>query len=206
MENKLKAIILGTGPSLLSQADDIKRLQQAGFKVFGINNTFINFNLDYWIACDPSWHEIYSPVDFSKMNVETKPPCGQYHWDSFIAGKHGYIHIKGEWRDGLSTSWDCIHYGHSSGYQALNLAVLHGAKEIYLCGYDMNYKGLKRHYFDGLSEKDGEYPETLRKYSKFDGLIKCYETIANQEGLPPIYNCTKDSSLTCFPFRDIGDL
>lgn len=192
----MKAIILGTGPSLEKQKPEILRLKNNGFKLFGVNLTYRDFPLDVLICCDPQFHNYYGKIegDFD-----------HWHWDKSICQRHGYKYIEGRWGDGLSVDPSYIHYGHSSAYQALNLAVHYGAEEIYLCGYDMNYDGF-RHYFTGVSEIPGEYPEQLRKYSTFDGLIKCYETISNQEGLPPIYNCTLDSAMTCFPFKDIKEL
>ena len=186
------AIIIGTGPSL--DVETVKEAQSRGALLFGVNNTFNDFDLDVWIACDPSWHKIYSPVvgRFHK-----------WHWDKSICEKNSYQHIEGRWGDGLSLSPEFIHYGHSSGYQALNLAVLYGCNPIFLVGYDMHYRGASRHYFNGLSNDSGEYPQQLRKFSKFDGLIKCYETIANQKGLPDIINCTIGSALTCFPFKEL---
>lgn len=197
MEAKgLKAVVLGTGPSLKCEKPDIERLKACGYKLFGVNNTFNDFDLDVWIACDEGWHDEYSPVvgDFDK-----------WHWNQSVCEKYGYKHIEGRWGDGLSTDKNYIHYGHSSGYQALNLALHYGADEIFLCGYDMRYQG-SRHYFSGLSEKEGEYPKRLRKHSTFDGLIKQYETIPKANPNLNIYNCTKSSALTCFPFVDIGGL
>ena len=184
------AVILGTGPSLADQAEAIRA---SGAALFGINNTFADFNLDAWIACDPAWHQLFSPIsgDFAK-----------WHWDKPLCERYGYEYIEGRWGDGLSTDPAYIHYNHSSGAQALNLAVLYGCSPIYLAGYDMRYTE-KRHYFDGLSDKSGEYPTLLRKYSTFDGLIGCYEKIAAQGGLPPIINLTHDSALRCFPFGQL---
>lgn len=192
----VRAVILGTGPSLSRQKPHIERMQRGGAKIFGVNNTFNDFDLDCWIACDPQWHDEYSPVvgGFDK-----------WHWDRGVCDEYHYKYIEGRWGDGLSTDKSYIHYGHSSGYQALNLAFHYGAKEVFLCGYDMRYEG-SRHYFEGLSETDGEYPEKLRKYSSFDGLIKQYETIPKVNPDLKIYNCTKDSALTCFPFIDVSDL
>ena len=165
-----------------------------GAVLFGVNNTFNDFLLDVWIACDPLWHDMYSPVagDFHR-----------WHWDREICEKYGYHYIEGRWGDGLSTNPEYIHYGHSSGYQALNLAVHYGCNPIFFVGYDMHYRGDKRHYFSGLSDENGEYPQHLRKFSTFDGLIKCYETIAEQKGLPEIYNATPGSALTCFESVDL---
>lgn len=160
-----------------------------------MNNTFNDFDLDVWIACDPQWHAGFSPVhgDFDK-----------WHWSPAICKKYGYQYIEGRWGPGLSVDQSFIHYGHSSSYQALNLAVLYGCGPIYLAGFDMNYEaGKPRHYFNGLSDVGGEYPQDLRKWSTFDGLIKGFETIGAQRGLPMIYNATQGSQLRCFPFKEL---
>jgi len=188
-------VVIGTGPSLDLQA--VKESQKRGAVLFGINNTFKDFDLDVWIACDPQWHDHYSPVkgDFHK-----------WHWDKQICETYGYQYIPGKWGegpnrcDGLSLDPNYIAYGHSSGFQALNLALHYGCDPIFLVGYDMHYQG-KRHYFETLSDKAGEYPEKLRKYSTFDGLITCYEQVAKQ-GLN-IINTTKDSALKCFKFDSL---
>lgn len=195
------AIIIGTGPSL--DISSVRRAQENGAKLFGINNTFNDFDLDCWIACDPAWHDVYSPVVLD---------CDQWHWDKNICEQHNYYYIEGRWGEGLSTDPAYIHYGHSSAFQALNLALHYGCSPLLLVGFDMRYGEGERHYFSGLSGEDGEYPERLRKFSDFDkphvttgnpkdyGLFQYYQTVADQKGLPPIINCTPNSALTCFEF------
>jgi len=200
-----KCVVLGTGPSLAKQRDRILELHAKGeIKIFGVNNTFADFPVDVWIACDPSWHQHYGQVvgDFDK-----------WHWDAEICQKYGYRHIEGLWRDGISLDPQYIHFGHSSGFQALNLAYHYGHRDIYLAGYDMHYNG-PRHYFDGLSDQAGEYPAPLRKFSKFDkprvekgrckeySLFQYYESVAEQNPCN-IYNMTADSALKCFEFKDL---
>jgi hypothetical protein len=204
------AIIIGTGPSLASQAAGVLRLKAAGARLFGVNNTHQDFPLDAWIACDPAWHRHYGQVrgDFDK-----------WHWDKGICQRYGYRYIKGlrnpdgsvlEGR-GLSLDPNCITLGHSSGWQALNLAVLYGCSPILLVGYDMTYRdGEPRHYFGDLSDVDGEYPQPLRKYSLFDkpngtGLLHDYRDIAQQPGLPPIINCTPRSAMRWFPMGELAE-
>ena len=143
------AVILGTGPSLADQAEAIRN---SGFKLFGINNTFNDFDLDVWIACDPTWHEVYSPIEGN---------FDKWHWDKGICQRYCYNYIEGRWGDGpnkcsgLSHDPSYIAYGHSSGFQALGLAVHYGCDPIYLAGYDMNYDSDNRHYFTDLSDKGG---------------------------------------------------
>jgi hypothetical protein len=202
-ENR-EAIVIGTGPGLLPVAD-LVREQKGKRLLFGINNTHQDFPLDVWIACDPAWHSHYGKVegDFDK-----------WHWDEAICNQHGYRHIPGKWLDGLSTDPSCISYGHSSGWQAINLAVHYGVSRILLVGFDMTYrKDEPRHYFDGLSDEGGEYPEPLRKASKFDkgmndGLLWDYRHIAKQcerGEIPSIINCTPGSAMKWFPIRHLSD-
>ena len=186
------AIVIGTGPSL--DIEQVKRAQKNGAVLFGVNNTFNDFDLQVWIACDPAWHAVYSPIS---------GPFHKWHWEKSICENFGYNFIKGRWGDGLSLDKTYIHFGHSSGYQALGLAVHYGCNPIFLAGYDMRYTETTRHYFDGLSDERGEYPEQLRKFSKFDGLIRQYETIPKQSGLPEIYNATPNSALRCFEFANL---
>ena len=202
-------IIIGTGPSLLQQIDHIQGLQRYGrAKLYGINNTYRDFDLDTWIACDPAWHKYFGQVYGTFRKV---------HWDKEICTRNNYEHIPGEWLPGLSLNPETISFGHSSGWQALNLAA-HDCRpgdRILLCGYDMTYRtGEARHYFGDLSEDVGEYPKPLRKWSKFDkgfndGLLWDYRHIAKQVEageVAPIYNCTLDSAMRWFPFYDLEHL
>lgn len=199
------AIILGTGPSLSGVADEVRQLKADGkVMLFGINNTYQDFNLDSWIACDPKWHEHYGQIngDFDK-----------WHWDLNVCQKYGYKYIQGIWLDGLSTDPDYLSLGHASGWQALNLAVHYGCDPILLVGHDMRYpENAPRHYFN-LSDVIGEYPAGLRKYSEFlkpdgSGLLTNYAHIADQckrGEVPAIHNCTAGSAMTCFPMGKLAD-
>jgi len=198
-------VVIGTGPSLSDVADELRQLKAAGrVKLFGINNTYKDFDLDVWIACDPTWHAHYGQVcgDFDK-----------WHWDAEICHKYGYEFVSGVWLDGLSLDKTKLSLGHSSGWQALQLAVHYGCDKILLVGYDMTYReGESRHYFS-LSDVKGEYPEPLRKWSLFDkpdktGLLYNYKHIADQcerGELPPIINCTPRSAMHWFPIMPLTE-
>ena len=213
-----KGLIVGTGPSL---ADVLHLIPDFDGLIFGPNNTCGHLPIDVWLACDPAWHELYSPItgDFDK-----------WHWDKAICKKHGYRHVEGVWMvDGKAYPRDeyltppapCgglwmqdnsrISLNHCSTAQLLNLAAnQYECSEIVLIGHDFHYNGEKRHYFTGLSDKDGEYPQRIRKHSEFskpDGndLMAVYKRIADQDGLPPIYNATEGSALAWFPQRKLQD-
>lgn len=196
-------VILGTGPSLTQSADSVRKLQSEGALIFGPNNTFRDFDLDVWLACDPLWHEVYGNVT---------GPFDKWHWSRDICHTGGYRFIEGVWVDGL---WlkdrTRISLNHCSGAQLLNLAVHYDCDPILLVGHDFHYDGPKRHYFDDLSDVPGEYPLKLRKWSEFDkrgrgdDLLAVYKRIADQKGRPEIINCTPNSRLPWFPMRGLND-
>ena len=205
-------IVIGTGPSLANDIELIRQLKADDRVIlFGINNTFSDFKLDAWIACDPAWHDLYGRIggDFDK-----------WHWSSAICKKYDYRYIEGRWVNGVSpVGADWISLNHGSGPQALNLATsIYCCDLVLLVGHDMTYRpGQRRHYFD-ISDIPGEYPQALRKWSHFekpkreggahpdgDGILYNYKWIAEQKDLPPIINCTPGSAMTWFPIRPLAD-
>lgn len=192
----MKALIIGTGYSLKSQLDLIPKFDGM---LFGPNNTYQDFPLNVWLACDPQWNFYHGQVrgDFDK-----------WHWDKDICAAFGYEYIEGVWCDGL---WlkdrTKISLNHGSAPQLINLACHYGLSEIVLVGHDFHYDAPQRHYFDTVSDKPGEYPEPLRKHSKFikdngqDDLLAVYGRIAKSiEGTGiRIVNATPGSKLTHFP-------
>lgn len=89
-----------------------------------------------------------------------------------------------------------IHYGipggGNSGFQAINLAYMLGAKTIILLGFDM----FGVHYF-------GDHPDKLVKQSPYKDFIKSFETITKDV---EIINCSRQTALNCFPKKYIKDL
>lgn len=86
-----------------------------------------------------------------------------------------------------------IHYGGNSGFQAINLALLFGARRILLVGFNMDNSG---HFF-------GAHPKPLRNtdHSRHVGLFR-YAA----QNLPPnvaILNATPHSALVGFPRVDL---
>lgn len=199
----MRAIIAGTGPSLTAEA--IAQINLSRLPVFGCNNTYQVLHLRALLACNPEWWDYYYPRD-AQLRLGT---FGKWTWDKPTADKYGLARIRGEWGDGLSTNPDVIHYGHSSGYQLINLALHHGVTEFVLIGYNLRYpegySGFKqvaggdRHYF-------GEYPQALQHWTKFNmgangelnGLLNCYRTINPDDYGIRIINCSPGSALDFF--------
>jgi hypothetical protein len=217
----MRALILGTGPSL---SDIAHLIPEFDGLVFGCNNTFWDFPVDVWLACDPKWHALYSPVlgDFD---------C--WHWSPEVCEKYGYKYVEGVWMvDGVAYPRDqfttppgpCgglwlkdktrISLNHCSGAQLLNLACnQYEVEEVILVGHDFKYEpGKPRHYFTGLSDVDGEYAPELRKTSEFrkphdpDDLMSVYKRISETPGLQTrIINCTPDTALPWFEMGNLED-
>jgi hypothetical protein len=181
-------------------------------RVFAMNNTFEDYKgaIDVFTACDPAWWTHYGERLNEHKYQSSQGSFEAWHWDEHTCKRWGLYHVPGKWGDGLSLDPSYIHYGHSSSYQLLNLAVLYGCTRILLLGFDMSYpRGKPRHYFNSLSEHDGEYPAALRKWSSFTGLLACFKTIAEQaEKLRTfeIINCTPMTAMSWFPIRRLEDI
>lgn len=204
------AVVLGTGPSLAGQIEQLIALRAAGrCRLIGMNATFQHFpTLDVFTACNIEWWD-YCGSEFTLWRSVAR--CDAWHWDRVCAQRWGLNWIEGRWGNGLSTDPTYIHLGHSSGVQALNLAVLYGCDPILLCGYEMTETaGQPRHYFTDQSDVPGEYPMPLRHYAKcsngHEGLLPIYREIAAQTGLPRIVNCTPGGKLDCLPRAPLAEM
>lgn len=98
---------------------------------------------------------------------------------------------------GVSTDAATLHTGSNSGFQALNLAILGGAKRVALVGYDMG----GRHWF-------GDHPGHLNRASPYATFRQAFEDAAPQiaELGVEVFNCSPCSLLTCWPRADLRDL
>lgn len=197
----MKAIIIGTGPSLTP--DVIARANDSGLPLFGCNNTYQACNLTALLACNPEWWAHYWPRDARLRSGG----FDKWTWHAETAQHYGLRHIRGEWGDGLSTNPEVIHYGHSSGYQLINLAYHYGVREMILMGYDLRYPpGYNREQRDpgGARHFFGEYPRELEHWPRvgpngeMSGLLDCYRTIKPAEYGLRIVNATPGSALDFF--------
>lgn len=94
---------------------------------------------------------------------------------------------------GLSLESGTLLTGRNSGYQALNLAVLAGAKRVVLLGFDMCFKGGKSHWF-------GDHP-IANVEADFRNYAKAFRTTLPQlerVGVE-VLNCSPISLIDAFP-------
>ena len=96
---------------------------------------------------------------------------------------------------------DCVHFGGNSGYQAMNLAYLWGAKRLVLLGFDCKKVGGKDHWF-------GQHPKGLTQVQPYEIWQKHFEQMAKEfaDLGVEVINCSPDSALTCFKTAAIESL
>lgn len=96
---------------------------------------------------------------------------------------------------GLEEAKDALCHGNNSGYAAINLAYLMGAKKIVLLGYDMHNDGARSHYHEGYpvpATGDNIYRDQfIPGFGILAGLLK--------EKKVEVYNASLKSSLTVWP-------
>jgi hypothetical protein len=110
------------------------------------------------------------------------------------AARWGLRLVHSAQRAGLSFDPALIHQGGNSGFQALNLAVLFGARRILLIGFDLQPTGGRSHFF-------GDHPGALNQQIPFGSFRAAFEAAAPQlaEAGIVVVNCSRATALTCFP-------
>lgn len=119
----------------------------------------------------------------AKVTIEN---TGALIGDPEVFMLHNYDH------EGLSERPNGLHTGSNGGYQAVNIAVLAGAKRILLLGYDMRFAGGRSHWHAGHPVKvdEGAYTKYARNFNTMLPVLK-------KRGVEVI-NCTPGSAITAF--------
>lgn len=158
------------------------------------------------------WAEVLYSCDAAWWNVHKGAPgfagerwsChgGNAHNDkAAVAKAYGVRLVAGAAGDGegFSTDPGVIHFGHNSGFQACNFALLAGAARLVLVGFDMQAVDGQRHFF-------GDHPRPLHNALPYGMCIAQFNAAA--KSLPAgveVLNATKGSKLRCFPFVHLAD-
>jgi hypothetical protein len=184
-------VILASGPSLTQ--DDANRVR-GNAKSIVINNTYALAPwADMLYACDYRWWKHYRPTFYGLKVCPHEGACKEF----------GLIHIPGKSKPGLSLSKDCIHFGGNSGFQALNIAVLSGAKRIILLGFDMQPSRSGAMHWHQDHARIGN-PQR----NSFNRWLRAFHEAAPQLtklGVE-VLNCTRDTALDVFPRARVEDV
>lgn len=183
-------VIFGSGNSLTDE--QIEYAYDLNCKYIAINDTYKRVPFaDVLYACDYKWWDKhYEEVDFR----------GEM-WTQDLRAKNEFAlgWVLGRNKSGLGS--DCVHFGGNSGYQAINLAYLWGAKRIILLGFDCKPINGKHHWF-------GQHPQGLNQNQNFAIWISNFNQIAKDlnEQKVEVINCSMDSALDCFKKVPIEEL
>ena len=178
-------IIIAGGPSLTRE--DVSLCERSGLSLLGINNAYqICQRLDYLYACDKKWwskHYEKMILNCRRFSLEETP-----HLDVEALENDGF--------DGISHQWPKVRTGGNGGYQALNLAVILGYKNIVLLGYDMQpgEKG-ELHWHPDHEGLNNPNPKRLEAWR--EAFNRAAPIIARM-GVA-VVNATRRTALTCFP-------
>lgn len=185
-------VIIASGPSLLETDVELCR---GKMRCIAVND---NWRLAPWAdvlyACDVRWWVHHKGVPEFTGEKWTCDPRARAQFKELNC-------VPGKFLPGLSFNPAMIHTGRNSGYQAINLAVLFGAKRILLLGFDMQKTGGKAHWF-------GPHDSALVATSGYDGFIQCFRTIPpliKGRGIE-IINCTRETALSMFPRMAIEEV
>lgn len=94
---------------------------------------------------------------------------------------------------GLEREPGKLRHGNNSGYAAINLAYLFGARRIILLGFDLRFSGDRSHWHDGYPIKNREETLTQKMRPYFDGLAAELKS----DGVEVLNACPR-SALDCF--------
>lgn len=177
--------VIGGGPSLAN----FNWNSLAGKRTIAINKSILSYpsaDIMYWTDSRVySWYK--QDIDKFKGPKYTIRHHVTYPADVKVLRKSNKF--------GLEESKDALCHGNNSGYAAINLAYLLGAKRIVLLGYDMHNDGKKGHYHDG-------YPVPVTGDNIYrDQFIPGFQILADllKQKKVEVYNASMTSSLKVWP-------
>ena len=184
-----EVFIVGGGPSL--SGFPLHRL--AGSTVFCVNDSVLSIPWAYAVvSADAIWVR-------NRSNILSRLRCLKYLIASEPGSEQG-IWLEKVRAPALSGVQSAIHVGGTSGYAALNVAFLAGAKTIHLLGFDYHSPG--SHWY-------GHYPW---KSAADEGLWKlwaqAFTTTTQQLATANVnvYNYSQESAITAFETRSWREL
>lgn len=178
-------VCAASGPSLTAEDVDYVRGKA---KLVVVNTTF---------RLAP-WADVMYAADLSFWNQYGAEIARVFHGERWTCAERAHRDfdcrlIRTTPGNGFSLVKDRITTGGNSGYQAVHLAALWGAKRIVLIGYDMQRTGGQEHWH-------GPHEGGLRNGRNYDFWVRRFEPLARdlkKRGVE-VVNCTRKTALKCF--------
>jgi hypothetical protein len=145
-------------------------------------------------ACDSSWWIAYF-AEVSRI----------FHGEKWTPSARSRDEFDLNWiyatdKAGLSKDPTYITQGKNSGYQAIGLAHLFGARRILLLGFDFARSGGKTHWH-------GNHPHPLGNGGSYTSWVSIMNGMAKDLAAAgvEVINCSRKTALTCFPRSSIEE-
>jgi hypothetical protein len=180
------AVIIACGPSLTQEQVNAC---YGKAKVYAVNNAYMLAPwADVLYACDDSWWRHYKPEFAGEKWTLSEKAASEFGLNLIGKDSQGFF----------STTEGKVCTGYNSGFQALNLAYVQGARKAILLGFD--YKDAGNHFF-GKHPGQLDRASNMHKWVKFMHQAAPYMKMAGYE----VVNATPNSAIQCFPFMRIED-
>ena len=196
-------VILAGGPSLKKQDLSALTSTHPWPKVIAINDSWKlrpYANVLYFV--DAAWWQ--RQMDMNEFSVDGQvrfhDAIYKCNWIKGGAGFQDHPQIKQiafTGQVGLEENPQALRHGSNSGYSAVNLAYLFGAKRIVLLGYDMKVQGERSHWHDRVDNMPASYFQNVLQ-NEFLPLVSYLVEPLRKAGVEVI-NATPDSALTLWP-------
>lgn len=186
------AVVMGSGPSW--NASEAALVHGApGVKTIAVNSTmFSHLFADVGYSGDFLFFKTYA------AQLRGRP--GVWTCDKASAERWGYSWVKGTNRQGLGTDGALNMLG-NSGFQAIQLAYLFGARRILLLGFDMRLgsKGERHHHPDHPAPcvQEQLFAEWIHKAEQLAKDLKAADC--------EVINCTPGSALPWFQMATLEE-
>jgi hypothetical protein len=205
-------VLIGGGPSLtLDQVEQVRVAHAAReARVIAINDAYLWAPwADVHYAADVRWHR-WQDQGVAKPDLGLTAGQARAAWSEFAGEKCSIENSTGHVDDdavhllrnahgavngfGLSLDPRALVTGRNSGFQALNLAVLAGAKTIILLGFDGKQGA------DGRAHWFGEHPEPTpaAAFAIYRQAMSAAENDLEVAGVR-VLNCSPGSAIDTFP-------
>ena len=197
------AVLLGGGPSLtVGQVEQVRAAREAGaVRVIAVNDAYrLAPFADLCYFADSQWWGWHK--DRPAFRAFAGQKCSIADSGANITDPAVHILLNANGRGhgfGLSLDPKQIVTGSNSGYQALNIAVLAGAKTVILLGFDAREPTGKTHWF-------GDHPkrEPVAAYAEYRKAFSAGENAIKAAGVR-VLNCAPGSAIDSFPKLELSD-
>lgn len=196
--------MLASGPGLTEEvAEAVRRAHETRrFVAVVVNDAWRRAPwADVLYSSDSRWMRFYSGAEgFRGLKVSGHPDSTKF------PAEWGFVTVQGEAADDRGFSWQfpTVHYGHNSGYSAVNLALIMGARRIVLCGFNMGpAEDGRTHFFAEARPRELPDNSPYREFrTAFERAAQDHELVAR--GIE-IMNATPGTHLACFPVMTVEE-